>query len=134
MRDKMTLIVSKETENVLAVATRRGNPVGEVAPELLVGEGLEIRAVDGAVSLTIEPGSLVIKTADAIEDLLLQPRIYALQDGLPVAGASGITVGVDPTGVTLTFPAAAVPTKKSKVWIQVEARNSATASYPVGNR
>lgn len=119
MSDRVTLVVAKETGHVLAVATRRTAPDGEVEPAQLVGDGLQIRdPANGAVLLTVEPDSLDVKTADGIDDLLLQPRIYIVKDGQPIVGTTGVTATASPTGVAVTLPAA--PAQEAKAWVQVE--------------
>jgi len=99
MTGSMTLVLHKDTNHVLALATKTANPEEKPEPGDLVGDGLLIRdATTGRTMLEVEVDDLDTAITEADGSVLVAPRHFEFDKDndatteLPVLAAPQVTL------------------------------------------
>lgn len=112
------------TGNVLGVATRTGDPLGELAAADLAGAAFPVIDGDsGDVLVEVEASELAVLNVPLIDDLLLNPQECSIDDQSKTAQhepASPSISAIQVTGTKLQLTLSAKVLEKTPAWAQLE--------------
>src|ERR1041384_8379474 len=128
MTNKMSLIVVKKTDHVLAVVTRESDPEGPLEPVGVAGEELLVRYAGDPTAATfndaqflVPANELAVEVKDFDEVVVTRPREFCLNADKQVVGTAGSNTVSNPApaNTQIKIDVGGNVAAKTPVWLQV---------------